>query len=104
MVRSLGRGLGYALLALLALVVLLLACVNLPPVRAFVATRTNAALAETFAGRLQIDRIGAIGWRGVSGVDARVFDAAGRQVIDARGLSGSLPWQRLVWDLLVKKP
>ncbi len=102
--RRLGKAFGYALLAFLGLVVLLLACVNLPPVRGFVAARTNAALRETFAGRLSIERIGAIGWRGVSGVDARGFDASGQQVFDVHGASVSLPWPRLVWDLLVDKP
>ncbi len=102
--RRLGKAFGYALLALLGLMVLLLACVNLAPVRNFVAARTNAALSETFAGRVSIERIGAIGWRGVSGVDARGFDAAGKQVLDVHGASVSLPWPRLVWDLLVKKP
>ncbi|HVJ17283.1 MAG TPA: hypothetical protein VM686_17760, partial [Polyangiaceae bacterium] len=102
--RRLGKGLGYALLALLGLLLLLLACVNLPPVRAFVAARTNAALAQTFAGRLSIEHIGTIGWNGVSGVHARAFDDAGQQVVEVHGARVSMPWPQLVWDLLVRKP
>jgi hypothetical protein len=102
--RGLGKALGYGLLGLLALLVVLLACVNLPFARAFVATRANAALSESFRGRVVIERIGAIRLDGVAGVDARLFDAAGKQVLDARGLSVALPWPRLLWQLVVEKP
>ena len=46
----------------------------------------NDVLADVFEGRIEIERIGSVDLWGVSGVDARIFDPDGRQVIDAHGL------------------
>jgi hypothetical protein len=53
----------------------------------------NDGLSELFLGRIQIDRIGHVGLSGVGGVDARIFDPAGKRVITAQGLRAvaSLP-------------
>jgi translocation and assembly module TamB len=98
------RVLGAVLLtaAVLSLVAVLGA--NLPFARAFIVERTNAALATSFAGRLEIERLGAVAFDGVSDVDGAVFDSSGRKVVDARGLDVRLRWPGLVWDLLVRRP
>ena len=66
-----------------------------------VRSRVNAALSELFQGRVQIDRIGAVTLRGVRGVDARVFDPSGRQVVRVQGLSVVASLPDLGWQLLV---
>ncbi len=107
-VRRVARWLFKAFLGLFALllglIAIAIACINLPPVRAFVASKTTALLAGTFKGKLVIERIGSVGWSGVNDVDAHALDPAGKRVITVRGLSAHLPWPRLVWDLVVAKP
>jgi translocation and assembly module TamB len=98
------KALGVVLLVVALLVVLVVLSANLPFARAFIVERTNAALATTFAGRVEVKRLGAIDFDGVRGVDAKIFDRSGREVVDARGLDVRLPWPSLVWDLLVEKP
>ncbi len=89
---------------LLGLIALAIACINLPPARAFVAEKVTAALSGTFKGKLVIERVGSIGWSGVDRVDARVLDPDGKRVLAVQGLSAHLPWPRLVWNLVVAKP
>lgn len=83
--------------ALLAFVAVLL---QTPLAREQLRVQVNAALAEAFQGRLEIERIGDVGLSGVRGVDARVFDPAGQQVIRVQGLS-ALAWlPGLAWQFL----
>ncbi|HEV8247031.1 MAG TPA: translocation/assembly module TamB domain-containing protein [Polyangiaceae bacterium] len=88
----------------MGLIVALLACINLPPLRVFAASKVSQALEGAFRGKLVIDRISRFDWSGVRGVDAHASDPAGKRVITVRGLSVHLPWPRLVWDLLVTSP
>jgi hypothetical protein len=90
-------------LGLVALFVLVLASLNLPPVRAFVAGQANSALEPMFRGRLTLRQIGHIDLRGVAGVDLEVADPAGNTVIAAKGLGVSLKWPELVYSAVVKK-
>jgi autotransporter translocation and assembly factor TamB len=50
--------------------------------------------------RVELERIGAITLWGVSGVDARVFDPGGRQVIRLQGLSASASLPGFGWQFL----
>ncbi|HEY3236975.1 MAG TPA: hypothetical protein VGJ84_19810, partial [Polyangiaceae bacterium] len=92
---------GLALLA--ALVMALLLSINSEVARSVILARANAALAQTFAGRVQIDKISRIGLDGIAGIDARVFDPKGKQVIAARGLTVRLNLPGLGWHALFGK-
>lgn len=85
------------LVGVAALVVLALASLDLPPVRAFVAKQANSALATSFRGRLTLKEIGHIDLGGVSGVDLEVADPAGNTVISAKGVEVALAWPALVY-------
>lgn len=84
----------------LLFVAAVLASANLPPVRAWVAERATGALAETFRGRLSIQRVGHLGLFGVGGVDAELLDPEGRSVLQVRGLDVRLSLPRLAWEFL----
>ncbi len=98
--RWLLAGLGLVLGLLLVVGVLL----QTPFAREQVRLRVNTALAPVFEGRLRIERIGGLGLWGVSGVDARVFDPQGRQVIRVQGLEARASLPRLGWQLAFGKP
>ncbi len=91
------------LIALLALGGPLLAlpyALEVPWVRERVRAGVNDALAPLFLGRIELDRLGHVGLGGVRGVDARIFDDQGKQVIRVQGLS-ALAWvPGLVWELI----
>jgi autotransporter translocation and assembly factor TamB len=95
---------GYALAAIVALVVVLFLCINLKPLREFIRARANGALATSFAGTLTIQRIGYISPYSLGGVDAEVRDAQGRRVLLSQGLSATCHWPGIVWDLIRKRP
>ncbi len=85
-------------LGVLTLVASALGALQTPWGRERVRLLVNDALAEVFQGKIVIERIGGVGLSGVSGVDARVFDPAGKQVIalyDLRALAAlpSLAYQ-----------
>lgn len=102
--RFLFKALVFAVAGLALLCALVVLGANLPFARAFIVERTNAALETSFAGKLEIRYLGAVDLRGVRGVDAVLFDAAGRRVIAAQGIDVELPWPKLLWDLLVRDP
>jgi TamB, inner membrane protein subunit of TAM complex len=91
--RRLGQVLLGLVLGLVALVAFALVLLQTSFARERIRLLVNDGIAELFQGKLVIDRIGGLSLWGVSGVDARVFDPAGRQVIRAQGLSvvASLP-------------
>lgn len=98
-----GRWWRVLLLAILALGVPLLALpyvVEVPWVRERVRVVVNDALSPLFTGRIELDRLGHVGLGGVRGVDARIFDADGKQVIRVQGLT-ALAWlPGLAWELV----
>lgn len=104
MARKAGRITGYVFAGLLGLVLLLLLCINLKPLREFIRGRANAALSTSFVGTLTIQRIGYISPYSLGGVDADVRDAEGRLVLRGQGLSATCHWPGIVWDLLRKRP
>lgn len=61
-----------------------------PATRRLVAARVNAALGRSLEGRVEIERIGRLGLLGLGGVDARVYDPDGVQVLAAVGARGSV--------------
>ncbi|HEY6079732.1 MAG TPA: hypothetical protein VIW29_13045, partial [Polyangiaceae bacterium] len=91
------------LLLVLALVALLLAlpyAIETPWLREQIRASVNRALGPLFVGRIEIDRLGQVGLWGVRGVDARIFDAQGQQVIRVQGLT-ALAWlPGLAWQLV----
>lgn len=105
--RRYAKRLGVAALALLGLVVVLTAgalfSLRFAAVRSFAVTRVNAALNDTFKGRLVVRRVGNIGLYGVSAADAQLFDPAGHRVLDVHGLEASLSVPSLVWAALTEK-
>ena len=95
--QRLARILGFAAKALALLVGFVLAVVvaALLHVRTGLGLRvakneTNAALTPLFRGTIQIQRIGAVSLTGASGIDARVVDEDGVEVIAARGAEASV--------------
>lgn len=90
----------YFVLGLAVLLALLYVSLRTSFARERIRGMANAALAETFRGKLVIDRLGGVGLAGVSGVDARVFDERGQQVIRLQGVNVTLSVPRLVWQLV----
>ncbi|RYZ08356.1 MAG: hypothetical protein EOO73_07855 [Myxococcales bacterium] len=90
----------YFVLGLVALVGLLFVSLRTSLAREQVRTQVNGILAELFQGKLVIDRIGRVGLWGASGIDVRVFDPKGAQVIRAQGISAELSVPRTVWQFV----
>ncbi len=90
----------YFVLGLLVLLALLFVALRTSFAREQVRGQVNGVLSELFQGKLVIDRIGGVGLWGASGVDARVFDARGAQVVRAQGLSADLSVPSLVWQFV----
>lgn len=90
----------YVLLSLVVLLALLFVALQTSFAREQVRDQVNSALAELFQGRVELDRIGSVSLSGVSGVNARVFDPAGKRVITVSGLSATASLPGLVWQLL----
>jgi hypothetical protein len=75
--------------------------VEIPWLRERVRVVVNDALSPLFMGRIELERLGHIGLGGVRGVDARIFDAQGKQVIRVQGLT-ALAWlPGLAWQVIV---
>lgn len=102
--RKVARWTGYVFAGLVGLVLVLLLCINLKPLREFIRARANSALATSFVGTLTIQRIGYISPYSLGGVDADVRDGKGRVVLRSRGLSATCHWPGIVWDLIRKRP
>jgi translocation and assembly module TamB len=75
-----------------------------PTARRLVAARVNDALAQSFQGKVVIQRIGKLGLEGVAGVDAEVFDPDGARVLDLRGVRVHLAPVRLLRSALSGGP
>lgn len=106
--RTAGRWLKRGLLALgiglVALLALLLAVLDLEPTREFTRAQVNAALSDTFRGKILLDRIGSVRLDRIAGIDARLLDARGRRVVTLRGLRVRSNWPELVRDLVLGRP
>jgi hypothetical protein len=90
----------YLLVGVLVLIALLFVALRTSFAREQVRVQVNSALGEIFQGRLQLERIGRISLGGVGDVDARVFDADGKQVAHVQGLSVDASLLGLGWQLL----
>ena len=99
-VRRAARVALYVLLGLILLLALLLVALRTSFAREQARTRINSALGGLFRGRVEIERLGAVTLGGVSGVDARVFDANGEQVIRVQGLSVEASLLGLGWQFV----
>jgi hypothetical protein len=103
-VRRLGRVLSRialgVLLLLLGLVLLVTLALDLPMVRELVRKRANAELEQALMGKITLDRLGELGFRGVGGVEATITDPGGRRVIVVRGVEVDVFWPRIVWSAL----
>ncbi|HEV3193972.1 MAG TPA: hypothetical protein VGY54_25880, partial [Polyangiaceae bacterium] len=76
---------GLVLLAAFGLVLGAIVYLNTPAARRLVAQFVNDALAPSFQGRIQIERLGGLGLGGVSGADVTIYDPYGRRVLVVRG-------------------
>ena len=90
----------YLAVGLVVLLALLFVALRTSFAREQIRVQVNAALSETFQGRLQLERIGRVSLSGVGGVDARVFDAQGKQVAHVQGLNVEASLLSLGWQLL----
>lgn len=84
--KSLGWVVGFVLAVVLAVLVHVRTGLGLRVAK----NETNAALTPLFRGTIQIQRIGGIGLTGASGIDARVVDEDGVEVIAARGAEATV--------------
>lgn len=90
----------YFVLGLLLLLALLFVALQTSFAREQIRTQANSALASLFQGKIVVDRLGSLSLWGVKGVDARVFDARGQQVITAQGTSVTLSLPGLIWQFV----
>ncbi|HEX2869992.1 MAG TPA: translocation/assembly module TamB domain-containing protein [Polyangiaceae bacterium] len=90
----------YVVVGVVVLIALLFVALRTSFAREQLRVQVNAALAELFQGRLQLERIGRVSLGGVDGVDARVFDADGKQVARVQGLAVDASLLGLGWQLL----
>jgi translocation and assembly module TamB len=102
--RALKRGFFALGIGLAALLLLVLISLDLRPTRELVRTRVNAALAETFAGQILLDRIGSLRLDAVGGIDAHVLDAERRTVATVRGLRVRSNWPAMLRSLVLGRP
>jgi translocation and assembly module TamB len=93
------RLLATAVVFLVALAVGVVVHLRTPAARRIVADRVNEVLTTPLDGKIVIERIGSIGWHGVTGVDARVEDPDGVTVVRARGTSASVDLPSLLRSL-----
>lgn len=98
--RRVARWALYLVLGLCALPLVLLGVLHTDYGREQVRKQVNAALVQVFQGKVVIERLGLVTLTGVRGVDARVYDAQGRQVIRAQGLRAVASLPSLGWQLL----
>src|ERR1700691_4394804 len=83
--RGLGATVGTVLAFVASLVLGVLLHLDTPAVRRVAVHQVNAILSPLFLGRIRIDKLGGLGPRGVSGLDASIDDPSGRPVIVVRG-------------------
>lgn len=91
--RRLGVALGFLFVGVVSLLAFVSVALNTAWGREQLRRQLNTSLASLFQGRLELERIGAVGLFGVSGVDASVYDPDGQRVLQVRGLRAlaSLP-------------
>ena len=89
-IRAVAQATGLVAAFAVAAVGAVAAHANLPVARRLVAAGATRALAGVFEGRVVIERIDQIGWRGVSGVDLAVDDPRGRRVVAAHHVTVQL--------------
>jgi len=90
----------YLVLSLAVLLALLFVALRTSFAREQVRAQVNSALAQLFRGRVELQRIGSLTLWGVGGVDARIFDESGKQVIAVHGLSATASLAGLGWQLV----
>jgi translocation and assembly module TamB len=104
LVRRIGRIALRVVVGLLSFVVGLLLLVtlalDLPPVRELVREQANAELEKALKGKITLERIGALGFRGIGGLDATIRDPSGKRVIVLREVDVDTFWPRIVWSAL----
>ncbi|HEX6274920.1 MAG TPA: hypothetical protein VFZ53_17880, partial [Polyangiaceae bacterium] len=88
------------LLLVVGLLLLVTLALDLPPVRELVRERANVELEKALKGKITLERLGALGFRGVGGVDATIHDPSGKRVIVLRGVDVDTFWPRIVWSAL----
>jgi len=93
------RLLATAVVFLVALAAGVLVHRGTPAVRRIVAHRVNEILTKPLDGKIVIERIGSIGWQGVTGVDARVEDPDGVMVVHAHDLGATIDLPSLLRSL-----
>jgi translocation and assembly module TamB len=96
LLAALARGGGTTLLLLAAVVGGLLLHLNVNAVRRALVTRVNDVLASALAGRIVLDRVGALGVLYADDVDAHVDDPSGTTVLRVSGVDAHV----LAVDLL----
>jgi hypothetical protein len=104
MLRASLRSLGVAVVFVVALVCSALAHLDVPAVRRLVLERVNGVLASAFAGRIVLERVGAIGPCGVDSLDVRVDDPDGRTVLRVFDVHARVSTPALVRSLLSPRP
>lgn len=90
----------FSVLGVVLLVTVALLSINLPPVSRFVAARVNSALAPTFRGQLELQRLGHVDLGGVEGAELTVKDPGGRTVLEARDIDVRLAVPSVVYGAL----
>lgn len=105
--RRYAKRAGVSLAALLGFV-LLAACgalfsLRFAGVRAYIVSRVNQALADSFKGRVVLHRVASLGLGGLAGADAEIFDPSGRRVVDVHGFGVKLSVPTIVWAALSDK-
>lgn len=101
--RWLKRGLLTVGIGVVALTVLVLLALDLQPTKEFVRAQVNTSLSELFRGRILIDRIGSLRLDAIAGIDARLLDAQGHEVVKLRGLRVRSNWPQLLRALVFGK-
>jgi translocation and assembly module TamB len=64
--------------------------IDTPVARRVTATQVTSLLASTFEGRIAIEHIGHVGLEGAGGINARVYDPQGVEVIRAQNIQAKL--------------
>ena len=90
------RGLGAAVVFVLAVAGGAVLHLDVPAVRRAIVARVDQVLASALAGRIVVERVGSLGATHVTDVDARVEDPDGKTVLRVQGLGASIA----TWDLL----
>jgi len=85
LLRAAAKLLAWTVIFVAALVLGVILHLDTPWVRRTVMARTNALLAGTFQGRVEIRKLGGLGLGGVRDVDATVTDQAGDVVLSVQG-------------------